>query len=108
MVQIKHSEMRVFDDAFDMHGGYVLDFSDRTFSEFLDDEFEINIYDEKYRINGSSKAKHMLAFIATEDEFTVACVLRRLWEYREEHPALPNGGEPRGGEDALLRPSDED
>ncbi len=31
MVQLKHSEMRVFDDAFDIHGGYVLDFSDRTF-----------------------------------------------------------------------------
>jgi hypothetical protein len=38
----------------------------------------INIYDEKYRFNGSSKAKHMRAFIATEDEFTVARVLRRL------------------------------
>jgi hypothetical protein len=86
MVQIKHSEMRVFDDAFAMHGGYVLNFSDRTFSEFLDDEFGINIYDEKYRFNGSSKAKHMRAFIATEDEFTVARVLRRLWEYRESIP----------------------
>jgi hypothetical protein len=57
----------VFDDAFAMHGGYVLNFSDRTFSEFFDDEFGINIYDEKYRFNGSSKAKHMRAFIATED-----------------------------------------
>jgi hypothetical protein len=65
MAPIKHSEMRVFDDAFAMHGGYVLNFSDRTFSEFFDDEFGINIYDEKYRFNGSSKAKHMRAFIAT-------------------------------------------
>ena len=87
MVQIKHSEMRVFDDAFDMHSGYVLNFSDRTLSEFLDDEFGINIYDEKYRFNGSSKAKHMRAFITTEDEFTVARVLRRLWEYRESIPS---------------------
>jgi hypothetical protein len=86
MVQVKHSEMRVFDDAFDMHGGYVLNFSDRTFSEFFDDEFGINIYDEKYQFNGSSKAKHMRAFIATEDEFTVARVIRRLWEYSESIP----------------------
>jgi hypothetical protein len=83
MVALKHSEMRVLDDAFDMHGGYVLNFSDRTFSEFFDDEFGINIYDEKYRFNGSSKAKHMRAFIKTENEFTVSRVLRRLWEYRE-------------------------
>jgi hypothetical protein len=34
----------------------------------------------------SSKAKHMRAFIATEDAFTVARVLRRLWEYRESIP----------------------
>ncbi len=86
MVQIKHAEMRVFDDAFDMQSGYVLNFSDRTFSEFFDDEFGINIYDEKYRFNGSSKAKHMRAFITTEDEFTVARVLRQLWEYRENIP----------------------
>lgn len=87
MVKLKHSEMRVFDDAFDMHGGYVLDFSDRTMSEFFDDEFGINIYDERYRFNGSSKAKHLRAFIAVEDDYTVARVLRRLWDYRELSPA---------------------
>ena len=86
MVTLKHSEMRVFDDAFDMHSGYVLNFSDRTMSEFLDDEFGVNIYDEKYRFNGSSKAKHLRAFIATEDAFTVARVLKRLWEHRESIP----------------------
>jgi Abortive infection C-terminus len=75
--------MRVIDDAFEMHGGYVLDFRDRTFSEFFDDEFGINIYDAKYNLNGSSKARHLRAFIATEDEFMVARVLRRLWEHRE-------------------------
>jgi hypothetical protein len=48
--------MRVFDDAFDMQSGYVLNFSDRTFSEFFDDEFGINIDDEKYRFNGSKPA----------------------------------------------------
>jgi hypothetical protein len=88
MVALKHSEMRIFDDAFDMNGGYVLNFSDRTFSEFFDDEFGITIYCEKYNFNGSSKAKHMRAFITTEDEYTVARVLRRFWEERESIPRL--------------------
>lgn len=35
MVSLKHSDMRILDDAFDMHGGYVLDFSNRTMSEFF-------------------------------------------------------------------------
>lgn len=86
MVSLKHSEMRVIDDALAMNGGYVLNFSDRTFAEFFDDEFGITIYQDKYAFNGSSKAKHMRAFVATEDEYTVARVLRRLWEHRESLP----------------------
>jgi hypothetical protein len=46
----------------------------------------ITIYCEKYNFNGSSKAKYMRAFIATEDEYTVARVLRRFWEHRESIP----------------------
>lgn len=86
MVSLKHSELRIIDDALGMGDGYVLNFSDRTFAEFFDDEFGIAIYDEKYGINGRSKAKHMRAFIAVEDEYTVARVLRRLWEHRESVP----------------------
>jgi hypothetical protein len=82
MVDLKHSEMRVIDDALDMHGGYVLDFSDRTFKEFFEDEFGIDIYAEKYRFNGTSKAKHLRAFIKAEDAHTVSIVLRKLWEQR--------------------------
>jgi hypothetical protein len=83
MVKLTHAEMRVLDDALDMGSGYVLDFSDRTMSEFFDDEFGITIYQERYGFNGSSKAKHIRAFVAVEDEFTVARVLRSLWTYRE-------------------------
>jgi hypothetical protein len=86
MASLKRSEMRVLDDAFDMHGGYVLDFSDRTMAEFFEDEFGIDIYQERYRFNGSSKAKHLRAFIKVEDECTVAKVVRALWHYRESLP----------------------
>jgi hypothetical protein len=56
--------------------------------EFFDDEFRIEIYQEKYRFNGSSKAKHMRAFVKVEDDYTVARVLRRLWQHRETIPHL--------------------
>jgi len=75
MVQLKHSEKRVLEDALDMSSGYVLNFSDRTFAEFFDDQ-GITIYREKYSINGISKAKHMRAFIEIEDAYTVCRVLR--------------------------------
>lgn len=89
MVTLKRSEMRIIDDAFDMHGGYVLNFSDRTFAEFFEDEFGIEIYTEKYAFNGGSKAKHLRAFIEAEDAYNVSRVLRRLWGYAESLPKRP-------------------
>ncbi|MGZ9067067.1 MAG: hypothetical protein ACXW2I_17245 [Burkholderiales bacterium] len=80
MVSLKRSEMRVFDDAFRMHDGYVLNFSDRSMAEFFEDEFGIQIYQEKYACNGTSKAKRLRAFIETEGEYTVAKVARALWQ----------------------------
>ena len=76
--------MRIIDDAFEMHGGYVLNFSDRTFAEYFEDEFGIEIYSEKYAFNGRSKAKHLRAFVEVEDSHTVSRVLRSLWDYREK------------------------
>ena len=43
MTQLKHSEKRILEDALDMGSGYVLNFSDRTFAEFFDDQ-GITIY----------------------------------------------------------------
>lgn len=86
MVSLKRSDMRVFDDAFDMRSGYVLDFSDRTMKEFFEDEFGIEIYQKRYSFNGTSKAKHLRAFIQTEGEYNVAKVARALWKYRESLP----------------------
>ena len=88
-MQLKHSEKRIFEDALDMGSGYVLNFSDRTFAEFFDDQ-GITIYQEKYGFNGTSKAKHMRAFIEAEDAFTVCRVMRQLWEYRESIPQYDN------------------
>ena len=69
MVSLKRSEMRIVDDAFGMHGGYVLNSSDRTFAEFFEDEFSIEIYQENFAFNGTSKAKHLRAFVECEDAY---------------------------------------
>jgi hypothetical protein len=88
MVALKHSEMRIIDAAFLMSDGYVLDFSNRTFSEFFEDEFHLGIYDDKYSHRGGSKANRLRAFIEFEDEYAVCRVLRRLWEYAETRPNI--------------------
>lgn len=83
MPSLKRSDVRIFDDAFQMHSGYVLDFSDRTFAEFFEEEFGIEIYQEAFRHHGPSKAKHLRCFIEVSEPHLVAHVARRLWQHRE-------------------------
>lgn len=90
MVALSRSEMCIFDDAFDMRRGYVLNFSDRTMAEFFEEKFGFEIYQDKYAFNGSSKAKHLRAFIEVEDAYTVGRVARALWKHRESLPQYQN------------------
>ena len=82
MPTIKRSDMRLIDEVFGMGSGYVLDFSNRTFSEFFEDEFGINIYQEKYHGRGTSKANLLRGFIDVEEGFMVGKVLRKLCDCR--------------------------
>ena len=85
MTDIKKSEIRAIEQAmaFPNGFGYVLDFSDRTMSEFFDEEFGIEIYDEKYTINGSSKRNCLTTFLLISDTYLTLKVLRVLWDRRE-------------------------
>ncbi|MBV1711579.1 MAG: abortive infection family protein [Desulfomicrobium sp.] len=82
-MQLKRSQMKIIDDALAMGSGYVLNFSDRTFAEFFEDEFQIDIDDSKYHTRGTSKANRLRSFIEQEDEYIIAKVLRQLWQHRE-------------------------
>ncbi|MFW5804628.1 MAG: hypothetical protein ACOCWG_05305, partial [bacterium] len=59
MSDLKTKDKQILESLFQMGGGYVLDFSDRTISEFFDDELNIDIYDEKYNYASGSKANRM-------------------------------------------------
>jgi hypothetical protein len=82
MPKLKGSENRVIDAVFHMGDGYCLDFTDRTFTEFFEEEIEIEIYQDRYSFNGTSKAKHVRAFIELEDSYTASNFLRKLWDYK--------------------------
>lgn len=78
MGNIGSIDMMFLDDVFGMGGGYVLNFSDRTFSEFFREELQIDIDNPLYARNGGSKAKRLRCFLQT-----VARSLKALWAYRE-------------------------
>lgn len=82
MPKIKALDMKFLDEVFKMEGGYVLDFSDRTMASFFSDELNIDIYDVRYAVNGTSKAKRLRCFLQTVDAQTAVRVLDALWTYR--------------------------
>lgn len=82
-VELKNSDIRILDQAFQSDPGYVLNFSDRTFRDYFEDEFDLDIYHRKYEVNGTSKMNRLRTFCRIEQPALVSRVLRSLWEYRE-------------------------
>lgn len=79
MSSLKMPDKVVFEKLFD-RGGYVLDFNDRTFAEFFR-EHGINIEDQKYYFNGTSKMKRLRAFWEVEPDIVVGRVVDALLQY---------------------------
>lgn len=80
-------EKRRFEDLFGMASGYVLDFSDRTFAQFFKENAGVNIYDDRYKYNGGSKAKRLRAFWEMDEDADVGMALKALldlWRYQNE------------------------
>ncbi len=65
----------------EMDSGYVLDFSNRTFQEFILESLNIDIYDEKYNYHSGSKANRLRGFWKEESNSTVGELLEKLLEY---------------------------
>lgn len=71
-------DLQPVEDVFGMRGGYVLDFTDQTFTRFFAD-LGINIDQE---FPDGSKANRLRAFLRSSDAPRVANVLEKLLKYR--------------------------
>lgn len=65
----------------EMESGYVLDFSNFTFQEFILENLNIDIYGEKYNYRSGSKANRLRDFWAEEPNYIVGELLGKLLEY---------------------------
>ncbi|WP_374682859.1 restriction endonuclease [Accumulibacter sp.] len=83
MPNIRTIDMMFLDDLFEMGGGYVLNFSNPTFSRFFADELNVDIDDPMYAEQGGSKGKRLRWFLQKVNVPTVVRTLKALWEYRE-------------------------
>ena len=73
-----------------MRSGYVLNFSDRTFGEFVFESVEIDIHDEKYTKQGTSKANKLRAFWKLESDVMVSNLLLALIDYEKSLNNMPD------------------
>ncbi|WP_270505845.1 abortive infection family protein [Paraclostridium sordellii] len=80
MSDLQSVEQMQFEELFDMESGVVLDFSNKKFRTFVYEYVELDIYDDKYSIQGDSKAKRLRSFIKLEDNYTIAKLLDKLLE----------------------------
>ena len=83
MPNIRSIDMLFLDELFEMGGGYVLNFSDRTMSRFFAEELNVDIDDPGYSEKGGSKGKRLRCYLQKVNIPMVVRTLNALWEYRE-------------------------
>lgn len=82
MADLTFIEKSNFENFLGMKTGYVLEFSDRTFQEFVADTVGIDIYEEKFNYASGSKANRLRAFIKSESNYNVGVLLDKLVELK--------------------------
>lgn len=74
-------EKNKIEKLFEMGGGYVLNFNNKSFSQFFNDTVSISIDDKKYFLIGGSKADRLRAFWKLESDELVGKTLSQMLEH---------------------------
>jgi hypothetical protein len=81
MADITYLERKDLEKLFQMGSGYVLDFTDRTFQEFVAEAVRRDIYDQKYRYASGSKANCLRGFWKVETNQVAGQLILGLASY---------------------------
>jgi len=81
MADLKFQERKYLEKLMGMGSGYVLDFSNRTFREFVHDTVKIDIDEAKYYANGESKANRLRTFLQLESDYNAGVLIQGLLDY---------------------------
>jgi Abortive infection C-terminus len=90
MSDLTNTEKRSLERMLGMGSGYVLDFSNRTFDEFVTDSVGKSIYDSKYDYGSGSKANRLRGFWSVEPNHIVGKLLKDLVIYASELYSPPD------------------
>ena len=89
MSDLPFTEKRRLEKQLGMGGGYVLDFSNRTLTEFVADSTGRNIYDARYDNASGSKANRLRAFWSREPNHLVGKLITDLLKSGDTIPIFP-------------------
>ncbi|MFA5871586.1 MAG: TIGR02391 family protein [Parcubacteria group bacterium] len=90
MANLTTNEKQLLEKLFQMGGGYVLNFSDRTMGEFFRDDVGIDIYNKKYMYGSGSKANRLRGLWLTADDKLIGKSIAKLIEYIENQILIDN------------------
>lgn len=81
---IRTVDMPIIDKVFEMEGGWCLNFSDRTYAAFFNEELGVDIDHPRFSAEGGSKGKRTRYYLKNCDRETALRTLNALWDYRRD------------------------
>lgn len=88
MSDLSRIEKLKLEKLFEMEGGYVLDFSNRTLNDFVFETLNIELYSDKYADNGESKANRLRTIWQKESNYNVGKLTAAILEYWKERKLM--------------------
>lgn len=102
MANLSSNDKVKLERLFGMGSGYVLDFSNRSFQEFIITCCKKDIFNDRYNQGSGSKANRLRSFWNIELDSTVGKLLLEMLEYWRTQKAYSDNGIPKG-EEALYK-----
>jgi hypothetical protein len=90
MANLNNIDKLKLEKFLEMGSGYVLDFNNRSFADFIYTSTKKGIWEPKYASNSGSKANRLRAFWDYEGDQTVGKLLQDLLEYWKTQKLLSN------------------
>lgn len=81
MANLTYEDKIYLEKYLQMEGGYVLDFSNNSLRQFVNDNVRLDIYDNKYDKYGGSKARRIRAIWDVESDYLIGKLLKSFISY---------------------------
>ena len=90
MAHLSYTDKIRIEKLLGMGSGYVLNFSDRTFQEFVLDSVRVDMYAPGMDAGGTSKAKRLRHFWRTQPDHVVGKLLGAFFDYYQSTESKPD------------------